>query len=1101
MTKLYLSTPRADEDATSKLPALKLLMAMGWEYLQPAEANALRWDRRGEVLLFGVLEEWLQANNRIDYRGESVPFSEANIAAAIATIRDEPDDGLVRTNEKIYDHLVLGKSLKQTVRGDSKSFQLRYIDWERPENNTYHVTEEYVVDRAGSDRTLRPDLVLFVNGIPLCVIECKRVDLGPGKPAPVIQAIEQQVRNQKDNGIPKLYRYAQVLGALSPTGTPEVAGVSDEYEREAELPARYGSVGTPSKFWASWRERPSADGTVEVSDDRVQALVNAPLENAARDRLLAGRDTQLVADFVQAEVEGRLITEQDRLLASVFSPQRIIRLSHRYIVFDGGEKKVARYQQYFCVERILSRVRQLDNDGQRQGGVVWHTQGSGKSLTMVMLAKAIAMERHAGRLEGADAGERIVLVTDRIDLDDQIYKTFNHCGLHAEQAGTGSELVALLQDETAKIITTVIDKFAAAIGKGGVKIDDPNIFVLVDEGHRTQFGIRHSTMRRVLPNACYIGFTGTPVRKKDKDTVEKFGGMIDMYTIKQAEADRAVLPLVYEGRHVVKQVSAAEIDDWFKKYTEKLNPEQKQDLKEKISRADQVMQAEPIVRRIARDVSEHFSHFLKDTGFKAQLVTPSKEAALLYKKWLDDLGEVRAEVLISGPDEREGDEDIYKPNRKAVSVFWKGVLERYGTEKEYNKHLITAFKHGDTTDPKSDDPEIMIVVDKLLTGFDAPKNTVLYLARKLREHNLLQAIARVNRLSPGKERGYIIDYRGVLEELDDAFKMYARAEDDPLADELGHVESMAFIDNAWSDLPQRHSLLWDTFKELGQTRDREAFEQHLFDEARRIRFYDRFVAFARSLDVALSSHVFLEKTPATTVKQYRDDLKFFGELRRSVRIRYAEVVNFSEYEPKIRKLLDQHLSATGVEAITGKIDLYDRDARAAALDSAGSATSKAETIASNVERVLEEKMKHEDPASYKRFSAMIREVIEQMRAGWLAAAEALTKVEEIEEKIVRPKSEDVPESVRSSQFAAILYRNTKGLFGDVAAEAAGHIDRIVNDMAIVGWRSNDDRQKKIRQAIDDYIFEVNEEHTLGLTLEQIDAAIDTILERARAVIA
>ena len=399
------------------------------------------------------------------------------------------------------------------------------------------MTEEYAVDRAGSDRTLRPDLVLFVNGIPLAVIECKRGELGTGKPAPVVQAIEQHIRNQKDDGIPKLYRYAQILGAVSPAGVPAGVVATEEYESEAQLPARYATVGTPRKFWASWRERPDPGGEYELPEKKIERLVNTPLNPVDRDRLLAARTADLRADFLAAEAEGRLVTEQDRLLAGVFSPQRLMRLSHRYLVFDAGVKKIARYQQYFCVERIIERIRALGEDGMRRGGVVWHTQGSGKSLTMVMLAKAIAMERHAGRIKGAEAGERIVLVTDRIDLDDQIYRTFKHCGLKPEQAGTGSELVSLLADPAAKVITTVIDKFAAAIGKESLRIEDPNIFVLVDEGHRTQFGIRHSTMRRVLPNACYIGFTGTPVRRKDRSTVEKFGGMIDTYTIKQAEAD------------------------------------------------------------------------------------------------------------------------------------------------------------------------------------------------------------------------------------------------------------------------------------------------------------------------------------------------------------------------------------------------------------------------------------------------------------------------------------------------------------------------------------------------------------------------------------
>lgn len=1093
-------TPRSDEDATSQLPALKVLINLGWKYLTHEEALSLRGGRTSEVLLYGVLEDWLRENNRIEYRSESVPFTEANIASAIATLRDEQDDGLVRTNEKIYDHLLLGKSLKQTVLGDSKSFQLKYIDWDAPENNVYHVTEEFSVDRSGSDKTYRPDLVLFVNGIPLGVIECKRSDLGPGKPAPVVQAIEQHVRNQKPDGIPKLYWYSQVLGALSPAGAPSEEVVTDEYESEAKLPARYATTGTPKKFWASWHESAIVNGEYEVTDASVDAAVNDRLGQADVERLLKHRPASVKADFHAAEDQGRLATEQDRLLCRVFSPERLLRLSHRYIVFDAGVKKIARYQQYFCVEKIRRRIRDLGPDGMRRGGVVWHTQGSGKSLTMVMLAKAIAMDRHRGDLPGGEGGERIVLVTDRVDLDDQIYKTFKHCGLKALQANKGSDLVRLLKDTEAKIVTTVINKFDAALGKEQISVDDPNVFVLVDEGHRTQFGIRHSTMRRVLPNACYIGFTGTPVRRKDRSTVEKFGGMIDSYTIKQAEQDRAVLPIVYEGRHVVKDVNQAEIDDWFDKYTEGLSDEQKQDLRRKVSTEDQIMQADPVIRRIARDVSEHYRNFLQGTGLKAQLVAPSKAAAIRYKHWLDDLGEVRSEVLISPPDDREGDEDIYKPNRELVNRFWDGVLQRFGTDVQYAKQLINSFKHGDTADPESDAPEVMIVVDKLLTGFDAPENTVLYLGRRLREHNLLQAIARVNRLATGKERGYVMDYRGVLEELDDAFAMYSRDPDDPESADLGFVESLASIDKAWDDLPQRHTLLWDTFKDLARSRDREAYEQHLADEALRIRFYERYAAFARVLDVALSSHTFLNATPNATVAKYREDLKFFGELRRAVRIRYAEVVDFSEYEPKIRKLLDQYISASGVESITGKIDLYDRDQRAAALEAAGSSSSKAETIASNVSRVLEERVREEDPATYRRLSAMLRDIMERMRAGWLAAAEALAQVEDVESEVIRPTADDVPESLRDSRLGAIIFRNIKDEIGDASEQAAVGIESIIRDRAIVGWKDNVDCQKSMRQAIDDFLFELGDAGGASWTLDTVDRVVDMSLERARAVL-
>lgn len=1086
--------PRTSEESVSKLPALKALVALGWEYLSPREALAARGGRTGEVLLVEVLAKWLRENNRAGHGEAGEPFSEANIAAAIDALREETGDPLIVMNERLTDLLALGKAMRQVVQGSAKSFQLRYIDWEGAERdgrgrNVFHVTEEYKVARTGRDDHYTPDLVLFVNGIPLAVIECKKADPRPGGAPGVKQGVTQHIRNQKPDGIPRLFRTAQILGAISPGGWPG----GGEAERAA--PAKYATVGTKEAHWAAWREQ--AIGEAEVG-----RIVITPLGERDRARLLEGRPARVREDFERAEREGRLVTDQDRLLVGVFSPGRLLTLMRRYTLFDQGEKKIARHQQFFCVERIRSRIRQRDEEGARRGGVVWHTQGSGKSLTMVMLAKAIALDRRAGLLPGARR-EKIVLVTDRIDLDDQIYRTFQHCGMQPEQAGSGSRLADLLKDPESKVVATTIGKFEAAVNRHGTKIDDPDIYVLVDEGHRTQFGINHANMRRALPSACYIGFTGTPISRDDRSTLEKFGGLIDRYALEDAERDGVILPLVYEGRHVVKDVDQKEIDDWFEKYTERLSKEQKEQLQQRFSSPDAVMQSEPVIRRIARDVSGHFRDFLKHTGLKAQLVAPSKAAAILYKQALEEIGEVRSEVLISRPDDREGDEDLYGENTNLVNRFWKGVEERYGTEEQYNKSLVNAFKHGDTRDEESTDPEILIVVHKLLTGFDAPPNTVLYLARRVKEHNLLQAIARVNRVYPGKERGYIVDYRGVLEDLDEAFAMYAMDPDDPDAQELGYCAPMMRVEEVWRELPQRRSALLDLFKPLGGTRDFEKYAQFLTgpdSDERRVEFYERFAAFARVLDVALSSAGFHEKTPAKEIARLREELKFFGELRRQVRLRSAEVIDFSEYETKIRALLNRHIRAEGVEGITGKIDLTDREQRAAALEAVGSGASQAELIASNVSRVLEERTRYEDPALYRRFSAMLRETIEAMRAGWIAAMEAKVKVQEVEEQVLRPTAEDVPERLRGRRLAEVLYRNLQDRLGAKAERAADAMEAELRPLAIVNWRNNEDQQKRMRQSVDDVLVETSREHGLELSYDAIDALVDEVMDRARAVL-
>src|SRR5690606_16386001 len=366
------------------------------------------------------------------------------------------------------------------------------------------------------------------------------------------------LRNQGASEIPRLYHYAQLLLAL------------------AVNEARYGATGTPLKFWHRWRER-------ELPEDEL-ARLRGPRPAGEIDELRGELHWSWLRAAHRAEVEayleslalGREVTEQDRLLNALCSPERLLELVRNFTLFEGGERKVARYQQYFCVKRTLERIRQIGPDGVREGGVAWHTQGSGKSLTMVMLANAIFEEF-------GDLDPRVVLVTDRVELDDQIYKTFRSAGVDLVRSESGADLRRHLRDRRARVVTTLVHKFIRALQTRDPLADDPNVFVLVDEGHRTHSGTLHAAMRLALPRACYIGFTGTPILKGDKATVERFGGIIDRYTIDQAVEDGAVVSLLYEGRHVPLDIHEQPIDRWFEKYTAALTPEQKADIKRKYS--------------------------------------------------------------------------------------------------------------------------------------------------------------------------------------------------------------------------------------------------------------------------------------------------------------------------------------------------------------------------------------------------------------------------------------------------------------------------------------------------------------------------------------
>jgi type I restriction enzyme R subunit len=351
---------------------------------------------------------------------------------------------------------------------------------------------------------------------------------------PLSQAISQHLRSQQDDGIRSLYVYAQYILSI------------------ACDTAKYATNGTTEEFWAIWEEK--FENKEEEQDYKTILLEikNKPLGDAQKNKLFADRFRYVRSHFDELETKIIEPTRQDEYIYSVCRPQRLMDLVFNFILFDNGEKKIARYQQYFVIKKSIRRILQIEN-GKRKGGVVWHTQGSGKSLTMVMLAQAIALEKQI-------RNPKIILVTDRIDLDDQITGTFRKCGMFVENATTGQRLVELMESKSDAVVTTVINKFEAAVKKITRPLESHDIFVLVDEGHRTQHGTFNIEMQKTLPNACFIAFTGTPLFKKDKSTAAKFGGMIDAYTVDQAVKDKAVVPLLYEGRFAKQTVNENPVD-------------------------------------------------------------------------------------------------------------------------------------------------------------------------------------------------------------------------------------------------------------------------------------------------------------------------------------------------------------------------------------------------------------------------------------------------------------------------------------------------------------------------------------------------------------
>lgn len=1050
-------TPSFQEDHISQVPALQLLINMGYTYLSPEEAFRERGGKTSNVILEKILDKQLRKMNKIVYKGNTYEFSNNNINGAIDAIKNIPFDGLVRTNEKIYELLSLGKSFEETIQGNIRSFTLNYIDWDN-KNNVFHVTEEFEVEKEDRKSSRRPDIVLFVNGIPFVVIECKRPDMKE----PLEEAISQSIRNQRNEEIPKLFIYSQLLLAIS------------------KNESKYGTVSTPLKFWSVWREK-------EDYEEVLANVVNKPLSTERKEKLFSERFNYVRKYFDSLEISERLVTEQDKAIYSLCRPERLLELSYQFIVFDMGYKKIARYKQYFAVKNAMERVKKFKNteNKQREGGVIWHDQGSGKSILMAMLSKAIAIDKEI-------ENPRIVLITDRIDLDKQIFDTFKHCGMEPVQANTGAHLLELLEKDKKAIITTVLDKFRAGLNKKTVKITSENIFVLVDESHRSQYGSDHAMMERVLPNACYIGFTGTPLTKKERNTLEKFGGFIDIYTSDEAIRDKVVVPLLYEGRLILQEVNKTPIDTWFDRHTASLSEQQKVDLKKKFSRIEKLNLTDQKIYMVAYDISEHYSKNWQATGFKAQIATSSKIEAIKFKGFLDNIGLVSSEVIISPPDDREGFDDIYEEPKEEVSKFWKKMMERFGSEKEYNKQIIDAFN-------SDDNPEILIVVDKLLTGFDSPRNTILYIAKPLKEHTLLQAIKRVNRIHEGKDFGFIIDYRGILGELDAALSSYSA-----LAgfDEKDLEGTLSNVGEEVKTLPQKYSEVWDLFKDIKNKKDAEEFEKLLFDEELRTKFYEKLSLYSRILNIAISTKNFYEDNSEEQVNKYINDLKFFQHLRKAVKQRYAEEIDYKEYEPIIMKLLNRYVDSSEAITITKQVNIFDKENFNKEIEKIQSKAAKADTIAHRTIKSIEERF-DEDPIFYDKFSKILEKVIEDYRKERILEAEYFNKVNEVMETVRDRKDTDLPIILKHKDVAKAFYGVVYDVIGkgkddnkikELSASAAIKIDDIIISHKVVDWHLKEDIQNKMKNEIEDYLADDVE---LKISYDDIDLIMEKVLNIAK----
>ena len=1016
------------EDNASKYPAIELLCKLGYTYISPDDAQKERGTLYN-VLLKDVLRKQLQRINQFEFNNVFYKFSADNIERAIAELDVPLTEGLVKTSERIYDALMLGKSFpEKLVDGTTKSFNLNYIDWDNFENNVFHVTEEFSCDSWDKQKNARPDIVVFVNGIPFAVIECKAPDISE------VQAIEQTIRNQGADYIPQLFKYVQMVVATNKNAV------------------KYATVGTGKKFWNVWREQ----------------------------------DTEWQANIIDQIVAGRIPTEQDKTLVSLFEISRLRKFAKYFVVYDANIKKICRYQQFFAVEAIMKTIAQSDSAGNRQSGVIWHTQGSGKSLTMVMVSKYILEEL-------TSVSPKVVVVTDRKELDKQIAKTFAHTRLLPARATSGKNLCDLINEGKADVITSIINKFNT-VDNQGVKNNSRDIFVLVDESHRSNYGSLATKMRTVFPNACYIGFTGTPLLKHEKNTLQTFGKLIHKYTIKDGVEDKAIVPLIYEGRFVDQTVDEANIDLWFKVVTKKLNKAQIAELKAKWSSIQKLASSDSRIRRVAIDIYQHFMDGYKESGFKAMLACNFKRDAVRYKQIFDTLCDIRTEVVISAPDMREGHEDVDESSDNLVVSFWNKMMKQFDNADDYEDTLKNQFIDGEI--------DILIVCSKLLTGFDAPRTQVLYIDKELKEHGLLQAIARTNRLYDGKDFGYIVDYRGLIDNLDAAMEVYSGAglENYDTADIKGVVVDVM---SCVAKLRETYSQLWDVFATINNKKDPEEFEIFLADTEARGKFYDTLCSYGRAFTMVMNSTKAFAAFERKEIEMFRETFVFFSKIRKSVKIRYADALDNSEYEPQMRNLLDTYMSVKDVQVVYSPIDIMNVGEFEKVIEKLPSDRSKADAIVSHLTKRIKLN-RDEDPAFYDSFSKMINDVLEAFKNKILSEKEYFKKMFGVMNDFRKGDTKQkFPDKIAGDLHAQAFYgviipilSSQYKIENEIIADIALSITDIIRKHDKVDWKNNIDVHNRIRQDIDDLFYEMENNQGIVVDLDDVDKISESVLNVA-----
>lgn len=1026
---------------------IQFLMNMGYEYVSRSEAESKR-KNLSSVLFEDELIRFLKKQT-YKYNDHELLFSGESITKAVKELDASLLQGLSMASKEIYNLLTLGISLEETIAIDSdipvkQSFDLSYVDFEHPANNIWQVTEEFSVQRA-SGSFARPDVVLMVNGIPFVVIECKKSSVD------VDEGVKQNVRNMMPDYIPQLFKFAQIVMAMNPQKVV------------------YGTGGTTADYFVEWRE-----DNVKWQNEICQ----------------------------KCSPDGKIL-EQDKITASMLDKKRLLDLVQNFILFDNNIKKIARHQQYFAINKSIDRINGSDGSSSK-GGVIWHTQGSGKSLTMVMLVKKIQA------VKGKE-NPRFIIVTDRVNLDKQIRDNFANSQMAPVRAATGKGLNSLLKNKENIIITTLINKFETVYKNRYLEPESDKFYILVDEAHRSQYKAMFNYMKDVLPNATFIAFTGTPlISKSKKNTYKTFGDPIHNYTMRRAIEDGITVPLVYEGRKVIQEEPNLTINNYFDSLTADLPAELKDKLSDKFSKFKAISEARSRINLIGFDIADHFTNYCRPKGLKAMTVCSSRAAAVEMYEVLKGMPGINPRVVITFGDKREGDDDETTLNalKEIKNYHNKMVKPLFGdNDEKYDEHVCEDFKN-----PEGE-INMLIVKDKLLTGFDAPVAGVLYLDKSIQQHSLLQAIARVNRVYRGKDFGLIVDYWGVFGKLNSAIDMYDDAESGMNEFDKSDIDGAIFgpVDEK-NKLASAYENLTSLFVSVKDSKSSDDWQKALADEKVRRDFYNRLKEFANLLNLALSNRDVFVEVGFDLIEKYRSEYLFYKKLKDSVMLRYDDEVDLSKYEQGIKNLIDTFVNATEIVNVVKPVSIGDEKAMKKLLESMDSNESRADAIKTRIESKLKQ-IRYEDPLLFEEFSHKIKKTIEQYNEtrdadSYYANMEIMA--DDFRNGIM---SQDYPSQISNDSdakafYGAVItkiksYNNMQVTpeMEEIIASYSFKIKDVVSKNAKRDWKHNEVVHKAIHRGLDDCLFDLFDE--MGITIDKsnidlLDLIIDETMKVAVA---